>query len=223
MKFLKSIRQHIPGFRRLSSNSMIIAATYYGAAILAMVKYWYWGLALLALPFLVFHLLELNRASARRISLAVSVTAGVLVLLGTACGLSPGGVSGDITETRSPATPTELSTTFATQEAEPSALATLLLAVAPSHTFASTEEAATTPGPTAAPSSEPGATLTPPVEPSGSTLPVKFAFVASKSGKVFHRPECSSAKRIKPENLTGFSTREEALAAGLQPCKICKP
>jgi hypothetical protein len=48
-------------------------------------------------------------------------------------------------------------------------------------------------------------------------------FVASKNSKVFHKPTCSSAKRIKPGNLVTYGTREKATEAGKRPCKICKP
>ncbi len=48
-------------------------------------------------------------------------------------------------------------------------------------------------------------------------------FVASRQGEVYHRPDCASAKRIKPENLVAFPSWEEAKAAGLRPCKKCKP
>jgi methylphosphotriester-DNA--protein-cysteine methyltransferase len=61
----------------------------------------------------------------------------------------------------------------------------------------------------------PGTTATP--------EPGQYAYVASKSGKVFHLPGCSSAKQIKPENLIGFKTREDAVSSGRQPCKRCKP
>lgn len=50
-----------------------------------------------------------------------------------------------------------------------------------------------------------------------------YKFVASKNSDVFHRPDCSSAKRIKPENLVDYNSRAEALKAGKRPCKRCKP
>jgi len=53
--------------------------------------------------------------------------------------------------------------------------------------------------------------------------PAEYKFVASKNSNVFHRPDCSSAKRIKPANLVGYSNREETLKAGKRPCKRCKP
>ena len=48
-------------------------------------------------------------------------------------------------------------------------------------------------------------------------------FLASKNSKVFHKADCSSAKRIKPANLVTYGTREKATQAGKRPCKICKP
>ncbi|MCJ7664164.1 MAG: hypothetical protein MUO24_07960 [Desulfobacterales bacterium] len=61
------------------------------------------------------------------------------------------------------------------------------------------------------------------VEPAAESTPAEYKYVASKNSKVFHKPECSSAKRIKPENLVGYSTREKAINAGKKPCKLCKP
>ncbi len=51
----------------------------------------------------------------------------------------------------------------------------------------------------------------------------EYKYVASKNSNVFHRPDCSSAKRIKPENLVGYRSRDEAINAGKRPCKRCKP
>ncbi len=55
------------------------------------------------------------------------------------------------------------------------------------------------------------------------TSPTEAAFVASKNSDVFHRADCSSAKRIKPENLIGYNSPDEAIQAGKKPCKRCKP
>jgi len=51
----------------------------------------------------------------------------------------------------------------------------------------------------------------------------EYKYVASKNSKVFHKAECEWAKKIKPENLTGYSSRDEAVRAGKRPCKQCKP
>jgi hypothetical protein len=61
------------------------------------------------------------------------------------------------------------------------------------------------------------------VKPTTKTTPAEYKYVASKNSKVFHRPGCPSAKRIKPENLVGYSSRGEAINAGKRPCKRCKP
>jgi len=53
--------------------------------------------------------------------------------------------------------------------------------------------------------------------------PAEYKFVASKNSDVFHRPDCSSAKRIKAANLVDYNSRAEALKAGKRPCKRCKP
>jgi len=48
-------------------------------------------------------------------------------------------------------------------------------------------------------------------------------YVASNKAKVFHRPGCHWAKRIKPENVIAYSSRDEAVKAHKKPCKRCKP
>ncbi len=48
-------------------------------------------------------------------------------------------------------------------------------------------------------------------------------YVASKRSEVFHKADCSSAKRISPENLVSYGSREEAIADGKRPCRRCNP
>jgi hypothetical protein len=61
------------------------------------------------------------------------------------------------------------------------------------------------------------------VKPAAKSVVAKYKYVASKNSKVFHKPECSSAKRILQKNLVSYNRRDEALKAGKRPCKICKP
>ncbi len=61
------------------------------------------------------------------------------------------------------------------------------------------------------------------VKPVAKSRVAKYEYVASRNSKVFHKPDCSSAKRIKPENLTDYNSRAGAIKAGKRPCKICKP
>jgi len=46
-------------------------------------------------------------------------------------------------------------------------------------------------------------------------------YLSSKKGRVFHRPSCRFAKRIK--HKVKYSTKREALNKGLRPCSVCKP
>ena len=189
----------IPGFRQMSKPSMVLAATWYGAAILTMANYWHWGLALLALPFLVFYLLDAGRAANRLLYRVVPIAAGLLVLLGTVAGLASG----------SQRSPSFAYAGPAGVDSQPSAWPSATVSPKP---FATGK-------PTASPSAVPTATH----GQTGAAEAAQYACVAAKGSDVFHEPGCASAKKIKPENLIGFSTREEAIAAGLRPCKKCKP
>lgn len=53
--------------------------------------------------------------------------------------------------------------------------------------------------------------------------PLTDTYVASKNGKVFHKASCSHVKRITPENLVRFNSRQEAMQKGRRPCKTCNP
>jgi len=48
-------------------------------------------------------------------------------------------------------------------------------------------------------------------------------YVAGKNSRRFHRPECRSAKKFKPEERIEFETREEACRLGYSPCRNCRP
>lgn len=46
-------------------------------------------------------------------------------------------------------------------------------------------------------------------------------YVASKNSKTYHTPDCKWAKKIKPENLICFKSKEE-IPANMKPCKTCQ-
>ncbi len=46
-------------------------------------------------------------------------------------------------------------------------------------------------------------------------------YISKKGSKVFHRPDCRFAKRIKHKVI--YKSRREALKHHLRPCKVCKP
>jgi len=60
-------------------------------------------------------------------------------------------------------------------------------------------------------------------KPGTKPAEAKYKYVASKNSKVFHKPDCSSAKRISLKNLVSYNSRDEAIKAGKRPCKRCKP
>ncbi|UCF43900.1 MAG: hypothetical protein JSV99_02965 [Planctomycetota bacterium] len=51
----------------------------------------------------------------------------------------------------------------------------------------------------------------------------EYKYVASKNSKVFHNSECQWAEKIRPENLVGYNSRDQATRAGRRPCKTCNP
>ncbi|MBN2513831.1 MAG: hypothetical protein JXB18_12920 [Sedimentisphaerales bacterium] len=51
----------------------------------------------------------------------------------------------------------------------------------------------------------------------------KEGYVAAKNGKVFHKPTCPHARRMKDNTKVTFSTREDAVASGRRPCLTCNP
>lgn len=58
---------------------------------------------------------------------------------------------------------------------------------------------------------------------SGSTrdTPIANTYIGNKNSKKFHRPTCSYLPN--QENQVTFSSRNEAIAAGYEPCKRCNP
>jgi len=60
-------------------------------------------------------------------------------------------------------------------------------------------------------------------EPGAKSTAAEYQYVASKNSNVFHKPDCRWAKKIKPENLVGYNSKDEAVKAGKRPCKWCRP
>ena len=47
------------------------------------------------------------------------------------------------------------------------------------------------------------------------------SLVAHRDGELYHWGQCKWADHIPPANRVEFASREEALDAGFQACKIC--
>lgn len=61
------------------------------------------------------------------------------------------------------------------------------------------------------------------VSPRRAADTLAYPFLASKNSSVFHGADCRMAQNIATENLVGYNSREEAVAAGRRPCKTCNP
>ncbi|MBT5610925.1 MAG: DNA/RNA non-specific endonuclease [Lentisphaerae bacterium] len=48
-------------------------------------------------------------------------------------------------------------------------------------------------------------------------------YVSTGTSKKFHKPTCRYAKPLEEPGVLKFESREDALAAGKEPCKVCKP
>ncbi len=58
---------------------------------------------------------------------------------------------------------------------------------------------------------------------SGVALPDGCNYVGNKNSKKFHCAACSSVAAMSPANRVCFASREDAIAAGYQPCQRCNP
>ena len=85
---MRMLTRNLPGFRSGSATSRAVAITYYAAATAIGAAYWPWGGALLALPFLVFALVDLGHARNRRGKLLTVAVAGAVLVGMAALGLS---------------------------------------------------------------------------------------------------------------------------------------
>ena len=53
--------------------------------------------------------------------------------------------------------------------------------------------------------------------------PETAMYVASYKRDPFHSRDCRWAQKISPANAVYYDTREEAIADGHRPCKVCNP
>jgi len=59
-------------------------------------------------------------------------------------------------------------------------------------------------------------------ENSSTTHPISVSVALAQTGNYVAR-SCRYVDQIKPENKIYFSTRDEAIASGRRPCKVCNP
>ena len=61
------------------------------------------------------------------------------------------------------------------------------------------------------------------VQQSQNTDNTTAAYIGNSNSMKFHRPDCTSVSKMSDTNKVEFSTRDEAIGAGYEPCKICNP
>jgi micrococcal nuclease len=61
-----------------------------------------------------------------------------------------------------------------------------------------------------------------PIPPPNTPTPPKI-YVGSKNSDKYHYPDCEWAQKILPENQVWFSSANDAITQGYQPCKVCHP
>lgn len=60
-------------------------------------------------------------------------------------------------------------------------------------------------------------------EKPASSQAVSVSYIGNKNSKKFHLPDCQWAEKISPRNRVYFKSRDEAIKAGYEPCKVCRP
>lgn len=64
-------------------------------------------------------------------------------------------------------------------------------------------------------------TFTPSTSPSADTSSDKY--VGNTGLMRFHNATCNLVTKLSPTERISFSTREEAIGYGYDPCKVCRP
>jgi len=62
-----------------------------------------------------------------------------------------------------------------------------------------------------------------PEAPAAADGAVESEYWSSGKAKSFHRPSCEWGKKIPADSLVKYATRDEALAAGKNACRVCNP
>ncbi len=163
-----------------------------------------------------------------RLKLLLFAILSIVLIISGCCGLT--GTTTDLSQTQtstntpySAATisPTLVSTTSSalsqnlTTTTKPTTVANQTITILPTLTATPTIHPTSTPTPT--PIITPVITSAP-VQPAGGVT-----YYASRNSDVFHYASCRYVKQISPGNLITFSSRDQAIAAGYRPCKVCNP
>lgn len=57
----------------------------------------------------------------------------------------------------------------------------------------------------------------------GSKVPATSSYIANSNTRKFHRNDCRYGPKISPQNRVKYDSRDDAVADGYVPCKVCRP
>lgn len=56
-----------------------------------------------------------------------------------------------------------------------------------------------------------------------ATAFANVSYVGNSNSRKFHYANCTTLKKMNPNNRVTFNSRDEAIKKGYVPCKRCKP
>lgn len=54
-------------------------------------------------------------------------------------------------------------------------------------------------------------------------VPQEAGYIASARSNKFHYPDCRYVNQISENNMVAYSSRDDAIADGKEPCSVCQP
>lgn len=54
-------------------------------------------------------------------------------------------------------------------------------------------------------------------------VPQEAGYIASAHSNKFHYPNCRYVNQISEDNIVAYSSRDDAIADGKEPCSVCQP
>ena len=54
-------------------------------------------------------------------------------------------------------------------------------------------------------------------------VPQEAGYIASAHSNKFHYPNCRYVNQISENNMVAYSSRDDAIADGKEPCSVCQP
>ncbi len=124
-------------------------------------------------------------------------------------------------------TPTPPTVTPIPANQTPSSKATASNVISPGPSQRSSPDSASNPTINPTPNPTPNITPTPTIQPTpvptASPPSGGNAYIGNSNTMKFHSSSCRYVSQIASDHVKNFASREQAIAAGYQPCKVCNP